>query len=201
MPRIFAYKMICKNHGAPTVQMDKNGIPLLSLAICKPQIRKAAKIGDIIFGFGSKKGKNNGELVYVCEVTETVEAPYYYVLDKYFYRRDCIYRIEENKALQVKGFIMGTPILKDVSNNLDKFPHSVNIGTNYKKSRVILSTNFKTFFKDRSSIPIMSIFSTISSYMQKRARGISFSIINPLLENLWKFLNDTHIPYEEDPIV
>ncbi len=44
---IYVYKMTADNGGAPCVHRR-----LLSLAICKPKIRKAANRGDLIFGFG-----------------------------------------------------------------------------------------------------------------------------------------------------
>jgi hypothetical protein len=46
---IYVYKMVADNGGAPCVS---NG--LLSLAICKPMIRKMAESGSLIFGFGGK---------------------------------------------------------------------------------------------------------------------------------------------------
>jgi hypothetical protein len=48
MCRIYFYKLTEDNGGAPCVTSD-----LLSLAICKPMIRKTAKEGDLIFGFGA----------------------------------------------------------------------------------------------------------------------------------------------------
>ena len=46
-PKIYVYKMVADNGGAPCVWRG-----LLSLAICKPEIRKGAQNGDLIFGFG-----------------------------------------------------------------------------------------------------------------------------------------------------
>jgi len=48
-PKIYVYKLTADNGGAPCVQDN-----LLSLAICKPMIRKKAKEGALIFGFGAK---------------------------------------------------------------------------------------------------------------------------------------------------
>lgn len=197
--KIFSYKMIFKNHSAPTVQFSPEGKLILSLALCKPQIRTQAQVGDIIFGFGSKKCNNNGELVYACQVSEIVEAPYYYVLDKYQYRRDCVYRIIDNKVFHVDGYINNYPILTSVENNLNQFPHSVNFGKNYKKSRVILSDNFTTFFQDRSSIELMEMFPLVKEYISKRGRGISFPMIQQPLQEMWSILQDVPKNWEEDP--
>jgi hypothetical protein len=62
-PDIYIYKMVADNGGAPCVAAG-----LLSLAICKPMIRKSAEKGSLIFGFG---GKVYGErLLYIACVTQ-----------------------------------------------------------------------------------------------------------------------------------
>ena len=198
-PRIFCYKMIFKKHGAPTIQPDKHNKLILSLTLCKPQIRTQAKVGDIIFGFGSKKSKNNGELVYACKVTEVVEAPYYYVLSQYHYRRDCSYRIIDNKVYWRAGFLGYQPIFSSVDDIKETvFPHNVNIGKDYKKSKVLLSTNFRSFYKDGSSKELMEIFPLIRDYISKRGRGTSFPMIREPLQQLWSILQDFPPNYEED---
>ena len=70
----------------------------------------------------------------------------------------------------------------------------------YKKSRVILSNNFKTFFEDGSSKEIMEMFPLIREYVSKRGRGISFPMIEQPLKNMWEVLKNIPNNYEEDPI-
>jgi hypothetical protein len=53
-PDIYVYKMVVDNGGAPCVTRK-----LLSLAICKPKIRKSAERGSLIFGFGGKQYGND----------------------------------------------------------------------------------------------------------------------------------------------
>ena len=48
MHNIYFYKLTADNGGAPCVRYG-----LLSLAICKPMIRKTAKEGDLVFGFAA----------------------------------------------------------------------------------------------------------------------------------------------------
>jgi hypothetical protein len=92
-PDIFIYKMVADNGGAPCVFRN-----LLSLAICKPKIRKSAKKGSLIFGFG---GKNYGErLIYVACVTDRLEGQAYYQRKKYSRRPDCIYRMMGDRAIR-----------------------------------------------------------------------------------------------------
>ena len=146
-----------------------------------------------------KKSKNNGELVYACEVTEVIEAPYYYVLSQYHYRRDCAYRIIDNKVYWRAGFFGYQPIFSLVDDIKETvFPHNVNIGKDYKKSKVLLSTNFRSFYKDGSSKELMEIFPLIRDYISKRGRGTSFPMIREPLQQLWSILQDLPSNYEED---
>ena len=41
-----------------------------TLALCKPQVRKAAEVGDWVIGTGSKRNGRDGFLVYAMRVTE-----------------------------------------------------------------------------------------------------------------------------------
>ena len=60
-PNIYVYKMVADNGGAPCVWRN-----LLSLAICKPMIRRAAAKGALIFGFGGKEFSER--LLYIAKV-------------------------------------------------------------------------------------------------------------------------------------
>jgi len=75
-PDIYVYKMVTDNGGAPCVVGN-----LLSLAICKPKIRKSAKTGALIFGFGGKKYRER--LIYIARVTDKLEGPTYYQRREY----------------------------------------------------------------------------------------------------------------------
>lgn len=44
---------------------------VLTLATCKPQIRKRASVGDLIMGSGSASGIGNGKIIFVGEVSRT----------------------------------------------------------------------------------------------------------------------------------
>ena len=86
MENFYFYKMTTHSGGAPCVE---NG--MLSLAICKPRIRRTARGGDIIIGFG---GKKLGEkLIYVAKISKVVvTGDYYRDNASYTNRQDCIYR-------------------------------------------------------------------------------------------------------------
>jgi hypothetical protein len=93
MCRIYFYKLTEDNGGAPCVTSD-----LLSLAICKPMIRKTAKEGDLIFGFGANSLDPDNRLdpynrlIYVARVTEKLPDGKYYKDPQFAQRADCIYR-------------------------------------------------------------------------------------------------------------
>jgi len=71
---IFVYKMTTDNGGAPCVTDN-----LLSLCICKPRIRKSAKVGDWIIGLGGKSiSELRGRLIYLAKVTEVAQGNKYY---------------------------------------------------------------------------------------------------------------------------
>ena len=66
-PDIYVYKIVADNGGAPCVRNN-----LLSLAICKPKIRRTAGKGSFIFGFGGKEYKER--LIYIARVTAKLEG-------------------------------------------------------------------------------------------------------------------------------
>jgi Nucleotide modification associated domain 2 len=92
-PDIYVYKMIADTGGAPCVTDN-----LLSLAICKPKIRKSAVKESLIFGFGGKEYQER--LIYIARVTGKLEGPDYYRKRIYAGRPDCIYRVEEGRAVR-----------------------------------------------------------------------------------------------------
>jgi len=86
-PMLYSYLQTIDNGGAPCVSNE-----LLSLAICKPKIRKRAKVGDLIVSFAAKAMKLNCEkpqMIWMAKVTQVVTMKEYYNL--YSERRDCIY--------------------------------------------------------------------------------------------------------------
>jgi len=72
MPRIFLYRMMTDAGSAPNIAGD-----MCTLAICKPMIRRSAKIGDIIIGLRAKSGEMGSlgphavdSVLYVMKVTD-----------------------------------------------------------------------------------------------------------------------------------
>jgi hypothetical protein len=113
---------------------------LLSLAICKPAIRRLAKLGDLVFGVSSVR-LDRSRLLHCFRVTEILESPRYYEEAKYVARIDCIWRRDENALPVHKG--------KEFSpEHLDKPKYlRDDVGERWQAARVLLSDapNFSYF--------------------------------------------------------
>jgi hypothetical protein len=135
--KVYLYKLIADNGGAPCVADQ-----LLSLAICKPIIRKVAKEGSWIFGFAAdalKTTHQENRLIYVAKVTKAVLGPEYYGEGSvYVDRGDCIYRWSAGKyqwragAAHHKG---GLALSHDLGTEQDGFD----------RARVLLSDYYRYF--------------------------------------------------------
>lgn len=138
MPKYYFYKMTVDNRGAPCVQSR-----LLSLAICKPEIRRCAQAGDWIFGFGANYFQTDGHsfpgnpLVFAARVTGKADGAAYYTNPAYSERRDCIYELRAGRfARRVDALYHDRP--GDLPHDLGEYPH-------YPKSTVLLSDDFRYF--------------------------------------------------------
>jgi hypothetical protein len=126
--RLYVYKLTTDNGGAPHVRRG-----LLSLAICKPSIRRTAQENDWIFGFG---GQELGErLIYIARVTKRLACGSYYVEPQYTGRGDRIYRLEAGRFVLRKGaryHSRGDQVKRD----LGTWPR-------YDRVNVLLSADFR----------------------------------------------------------
>lgn len=128
----YVYKLTTDNGGAPCVRQG-----LLTLAICKPTIRRVARHGDLLFGFG---GRNLGDrLIYVAVVTGKIPDGSYYWDSRYAFRADRIYeRIADGTArLRARA---------RYHTNSDERMHDV--GIRFERAQVLLSTDFRYFGAD-----------------------------------------------------
>lgn len=125
---MYIYRMTSDSGGAPCVQ---NG--LLSLAICKPDIRRMASKGDLIFGIG---GKALGErLIYAAYVTQKCLRDAYYTADEFRGRADCIYD-------SVAGVAR---IRADARHHQGGGSLEHDVGSRFERGHVLLSDNFRYF--------------------------------------------------------
>jgi hypothetical protein len=125
-PDIFVYKIVVDSGGAPCVWNN-----LLSLALCKPKIRKTAHKGSFVFGFGGKDYEER--LIYIARVTAKLEGDAYYRRRRYARRPDCIYRVKN-----------GRPVLKTSAKHHFEFDHrKKDVGLHFQKAFVLLSNDFR----------------------------------------------------------
>lgn len=136
-PKFYVYKCIVDNGGAPCVQDE-----LLSLAICKPMLRRTAEVGNWLVAFGSKGDRPSHRLIYIAEVTKVLDQGEYYTGNTYFNRKDCIYRKRADGQYEwVKNLIHGPEAM---DRDLGKSPH-------YASARTIISDNFRYFGRNASN--------------------------------------------------
>ncbi|HMP84352.1 MAG TPA: hypothetical protein PKA41_16760 [Verrucomicrobiota bacterium] len=127
---IYVYKLVADNGGAPCVVGN-----LLSLAICKPKIRKTAKKESLVFGFGGKGYEER--LIYIARVTAKLEGDAYYRERAYARRPDCIYRAEN-----------GQPVRKAFAKyRFDSDQRKKDVGFHFENAYVLMSDDFRYFGK------------------------------------------------------
>lgn len=132
MQNIFFYKLTADTGAAPCVEHG-----LLSLAICKPKIRRRAKCGDLIFGFAANSLNRDNRLIYIAAIGENLSDGSYYRSKRFARRRDCIYRLSGNNFVRRRGALYHDRPT-DLVHDLGKPPH-------YPNRNVLLSNEFRYF--------------------------------------------------------
>ena len=171
-PRLYVYKLTADNGGAPCI---KNG--LLSLAICKPQVRRTAKPGDWIFGFGGKPLK--GRLIYIARVTKCVKEGRYYTVDRedtynFKERADRIYRYENGEYKLRRGAKYHSD-----GNHVER-----DLGKDYSNAVTLLSDNFRYWGK-RGKSDYRKRFGEVAEVLDRLTQGhrvnLSERVVSQLL--------------------
>jgi len=156
MNNIYFYKLTADNGGAPCVRYG-----LLSLAICKPMIRKTGKEGDLIFGFAANSLHRDNRLLYVARVTEKLCDGDYYKDSRYVRRRDCVYRPSGTRYVWKKNSAYHGP--ESVSHDLGQHP-------DYPRANVLLSGDFRYFGKAGTD-EYKSRFPRVGRAVERLGRG------------------------------
>jgi hypothetical protein len=103
MSAFYVYKMVVDDGGAPCVTSRPR---LLSLALCKPEIRRTAREGDFVFGFAGNELKLDypgNPLIYIAKITRDICGERYYSSAEFAARPDCIYTYNGRVFLSRKG--------------------------------------------------------------------------------------------------
>ncbi len=133
---VYVYKLTVDNNGAPCVWNGR-----LSLAICKPAIRRTAPMGSCIFGFAGNTMAQRypgNPLIYAAKVTELCDGRVYYREDGcYSNRPDCIYRFN--------GARFEWRPRAAYHQNGTALEHDLGRHPEYDRARVLLSDNFRYF--------------------------------------------------------
>jgi hypothetical protein len=136
MACIYFYKLTADNGGAPCT----DGGVLLSLAICKPMIRRKAQEGDLIFGFAANSLHGDNRLIYAAVVAENVSGRKYYGDSDYAGRGDRIYKFASGEFVRRRGALH--------HERPGDLVHDLGAEPEYRKANVLLSTDFRYFGGD-----------------------------------------------------
>ena|SRR6266853_6418436 len=178
MSRIYFYKLTVDDGGAPCAERG-----LLSLAICKPMIRRTAQTGDLIFGFAANSLHEDNRLIYVAEISERVEDGRYYESARFKGRSDRIYeRVGAAFHIRIPPQFHTE---KHLVHDLGKAPA-------YDRATVLISTEFRYFggsFPEDYKAAFPAISRAVGSLGQGHRVNIAPTLEGELLkyrETLWQ---------------
>ncbi len=152
--RTYLYKLTSDRGGAPCATPPRaDEEPLLTLAICKPAIRRTAQPGDRILGITShalanRDGYPLSSVIYACVVADGIDARDYFAqTGEYAARPDCIYEFHQQNgraahAQRSNLHRAEQHLLKD----LGTYPY-------YRNGRVLLARDFRYFGARAVKIP------------------------------------------------
>lgn len=132
MSKIYFYKLTVDDGGAPCVENK-----LLSLAICKPSIRRTSGKDDTIIGFAANSLHSDNRLIYVAKVTEKLENGDYYRKREYSERADCIYQWRDGQFVR-----KANALYHGAEGNLQR---DLGMHPEYANAKTLLSKNFCYF--------------------------------------------------------
>jgi hypothetical protein len=175
MAKIYFYKLTNDGGGAPCVERG-----LLSLAICKPKIRVGAEPGDVIFGYTANSLDRNNRLLYIAKVTDKARHGEYFRTRKYAGRRDCIYKMSENKFAWKKGALY---------HSQDDLVHDLGSPPGYAKAQVLVSSDFR-YFGANGTADYKSRHPQIKEAIEALGRGHRVHHDEPLRKELETLMNE-----------
>ena len=191
--RRYVYKLTTDDGGAPCV-VDG----LLSLAICKPMIRRTAKPGDLIFGFAANSLHRDNRLIYIARVTEALPDGLYYRRRAYSGRRDRIYKWRSDGTFSLREDAQfHAPERDHLRHDLGAFP-------DYERADVLLSEDFRYFGPDcRVSL---DTYPKLQSFVRKlgRGHGVKYSPelvieLDKLQKSIWRYKNPDPVRSSQQP--
>jgi hypothetical protein len=167
---IRVYKMTHDNGGAPCVSHG-----LLSLAICKPAIRRCASVGDFVLGFAGQDLPPANRLVYAMRVTDKNSWCDYAI--NYPFRMDCIYKCE-NRIFSNR---------KDAKFKCNMDRH-LGPAPTHRDAFVLLSSDFR-YFGRCDEIPIETLYPIVHAAVAPLGQGHLKDHLPPLQNELEKLID------------
>jgi hypothetical protein len=150
--RTYLYKLTSDRGGAPCATPPaEDEDPLLTLAICKPAIRRTAQPGDRVLGITShalaaSDGYPLVSVIYAAVVHDGLDARDYFQAS-YTHRPDCIYEFHRlNGIAEHTGRSLLHAGSEHILKDLGRYPF-------YRNGRVLLSYDFRYFGAAAVSIP------------------------------------------------
>lgn len=127
-----------------------------SLACCKPKIRRAAAIGDLIIGCGSAKLNSLGRVIFIMRVTESMSFQQYWD-DPRFVRRRPVFTAGTARAFGDNIYhrdANGDWIQEDSHHSFDGGGcNTLNADRDLGADRVLISTDFVYWGRKAPKIP------------------------------------------------
>ncbi len=150
--RTYLYKLTSDRGGAPCAIRPVAGEqPLLTLAICKPAIRRTAQPGDRILGItshslASSDGYPLNAVIYAAILHDGLDSRDYFT-PSYTHRPDCIYQFHrQNGTAAHTGRTQLHAAPEHILKDLGRYPF-------YRNGRILLSYDFRYFGASAVRIP------------------------------------------------
>lgn len=156
MAKIYFYKLIADNGGAPCVQRGT-----LSLAICKPMIRGTAEPGDLVFGFAASSLDRSNRLIYVARVTDKVRQGKYFTDKRFSRRADCIYERRGARFVWRHGAAHHGP---------SHLVHDLGRPPGHTRANVLLSSDFR-YFGAAGTAEYKQAYPSVKRAIERLGRG------------------------------
>ena len=153
-PRLYSYTLTDDTGFAPN---PYHGV--LTLACCKPKIRKSAEVGDYLIGTFSndKKHKKRGYVVYAARVTQDLTFDQYWDCDRFACKKaDLSGSVEERAGDNIyhRGGVTGQWIQENSAHsNPDGTTNDYDLTQDTKTNRLLVSDDFVYWGGDGPDLP------------------------------------------------
>ena len=172
---------------------------ICTLATCKPGIRKSARVGDWVFGVGSKSTHSN-RMVYLMKVTEKITFNEYWEKKEYAMKKPQMTTLKKMYGDNVYHYDASDGEWHQANShhsygNGEPNPHNVRKDTS--SDNVLVSREFYYFGKSAIVIPdeyAAAIYKSRRNYCKNEES----QVINEFLQ----YIQDTYkMGYMDDPIL